>query len=100
MAVETLPRTSQGGNLAYTDLRDWLKHIDAMGVLRTVHGANIEEDIGMATDVLHHTAGSPAAIFDNIPGFGPDFRVLSNALNTHQRIAFTLGIPHDIPLAE
>jgi 4-hydroxy-3-polyprenylbenzoate decarboxylase len=100
MAVETLPRTARGGNLAYEDLRDWLRQIEAMGVLKTVHGANVEEDIGAATDVLHHTAGSPAAIFDNIPGYDPNYRVLVNAFNTHARIAFTLGVPHDIPPAE
>src|SRR5437870_31280 len=100
MAVETLPRTSRGGNLAYTDLRDWIRHIEAMGVLKTVHGANTEEDIGQATDVLHHTAGSPAAIFDAIPGYDPSFRVLVNAFNTHPRIAFTLGVPHDLTTAE
>ncbi|MBM2810380.1 MAG: ubiD [Chloroflexi bacterium] len=99
MAVETLPR-SKSGNLAYTDLRDWLRQIEAMGGLKTVNGANVEADIGQATDVVHHTPGSPAVIFDNIPDYAPGFRVLVNSFNTHSRIAFTLGIPHDLPLAE
>jgi 4-hydroxy-3-polyprenylbenzoate decarboxylase len=100
MAIETLPRTERGGNLAYEDLRDWIRHIDAMGLMKHVNGANVEEDIGQATDVLHHTEGSPAALFDNIPGYDPGFRVVVNCLNTHPRIAYTLGIPHDIPSAD
>lgn len=100
MAIETLPRTGPGYNLAYTDLRDWIKQIEAMGDLRHVTGANAEEDIGQATDVLHHTEGSPAVLFDQIPGYEPGFRVLVNAFNTHRRICFTLGVPHDVPLAE
>ena len=100
MAIETRPRTESGGRLAYEDLRDWIRHIDAMGMMKHVNGANVENDIGEATDVLHHTEGSPAALFDNIPGYGPGFRVVVNCLNTHPRIAFTLGIPHDIPSAE
>ncbi|MPZ15534.1 MAG: UbiD family decarboxylase [Chloroflexi bacterium] len=100
MAIDTLPRVTRGGHLAYADLRDWIRHIDAMGQLKTVHGANVDEDIGQATDVLHHTPGSPAAIFENVAGYRPGFRVLVNSFNTHPRIAFTLGIPHDVPLAE
>src|SRR6266511_3495194 len=90
MAIETLPRTERGGYLAYDDLRDWIKHSDAMGLMKYVNGANREEDIGQATDVLHHTEGSPAALFDNIPGYDPGYRVVVNCFNTHKRIAFTL----------
>ncbi len=100
MAIETPSRTGSGYNLAYNDLREWIKAIDAMGQLKHVNGANVENDIGEATDVLHHTAGSPAALFDNIPGYEPGFRVLVNAFQTHGRICYTLGVPHDVPLAE
>ena len=86
MAIETRSRTSSGYNLAYPDLREWIKAIDAMGQLKHVNGAGVENDIGEATDVLHHTAGSPAALFDNIPGYAPGFRVLVNAFQTHGRI--------------
>ncbi len=97
MAIETPSRTGTGGRLGYTDLRDWLKHVEAMGQLKYVNGANTDEDIGQATDVLHHTAGSPAVMFDNIPGHEPGYRVLVNPFNTHPRIAFSVGVPHDVP---
>src|SRR5436305_1304438 len=97
MAIETPSRTETGGRLGYTDLRDWLKHVDAMGQLKYVNGANADEDIGQATDVLHHTAGSPAVMFDNIPGYDAGYRVLVNPFNTHPRIAFSVGVPHDVP---
>ena len=100
MAIEALPRTESGSRLAYEDLRDWIRQIDAMGLMKHVNGANVEDDIGQATDVLHHTEGSPAALFDNIPGYAPGFRVVVNCFNTHPRIAFTLGVPHDVSLHE
>src|SRR3954454_25286368 len=100
MAIASLPRTVPGGNLAYADLREYIEHIDAMGVLKHVNGANLEVDIGQATDVLHHTAGSPAVLFDNIPGYPAGYRILVNPFNTHSRISFALGVPHDAPLAE
>src|ERR671938_400120 len=76
-----------------TGLRAWLEAIDAMGQLRYVHGANVEEDIGAATDVLQHAAESPAAMFDQVPGYDPEFRVLVNGFGSVDRIALTLGLP-------
>ncbi|TME37555.1 MAG: UbiD family decarboxylase, partial [Chloroflexi bacterium] len=66
--------------------------IEQMGQLRRVHGANAEEDIGAATDVLQHAAESPAALFDQIPGYDPSFRVLVNGFGATDRIALTLGL--------
>src|SRR5207248_7925761 len=76
-----------------TGLRAWLEQIDRMGQLRRVHGANAEADIGAATDVLQHAAESPAALFDQIPGYDPEFRVLVNGFGSTDRIALTLGLP-------
>src|SRR2546422_6164174 len=78
-----------------TDLRDWLRRVDALGELQTVRGANAEEDIGMATELLGRTRPSKATIFDEIPGYKKGFRVLSNGLGSFPRIALTLGLPVD-----
>jgi 4-hydroxy-3-polyprenylbenzoate decarboxylase len=87
------PRAATEGGQSYTDLRDWLERIDRLGQLRYVHGANAEEEIGAATDVLQHAAESPAAIFDQVPGYDPSFRVLVNGFGSTDRIALTLGVP-------
>jgi len=34
------------GNIAYDDLREWLAMAERLGEVRTVKGANCEEDIG------------------------------------------------------
>jgi UbiD family decarboxylase len=77
----------------YLGLREWLERVEAMGQLRVVHGANAEEEIGAATDVLQHHEGAPAVVFDQVPGYDPSFRVLVNALGAIDRIALTLGLP-------
>lgn len=77
------------------DLRTWLQRVDEMGQLRRVDGANCEEDIGMATEVLHHADGSPVALFDNIPGYPAGYRVTVNSFGALGRIAYTLGLPVD-----
>src|SRR5947209_5329953 len=91
--VMSLERQSSASQQQLSGLRAWLEQIDRMGQLRRVHGASAEEDIGAATDVLQHAAESPAAIFDQIPGYDPDFRVLVNGFGATDRIALTLGLP-------
>ena len=96
MAIETKPKVTTP-----TDLRDWLRRVDALGELQTVRGANAEEDIGMATELLGRTRPSKATLFDEIPGYKKGFRVLSNGLGSFARIAVTLGLdpmasPHDL----
>src|SRR2546430_14241669 len=87
MAIETKPKVTTP-----TDLRDWLRRVDALGELQTVRGANAEEDIGMATGLLGRTRPSKATLFDEIPGYKKGFRVLSNGLGSFARIAVTLGL--------
>src|SRR2546428_12910950 len=78
-----------------TDLRDWLRRVEQLGELQTVRGANAEEDIGMATELLGRTRPSKATLFDEITGYRKGFRVLSNGLGSFSRIAITLGLPPD-----
>src|SRR2546425_10399259 len=62
----------------FRDLRDWLKRIDDMGELRVVRGARSEDEIGMATELAGRVHGTPALLFDEVPGYKKGFRVLSN----------------------
>src|SRR5688500_16915451 len=78
-----------------TDQREWLRRVDALGELQTVRGANTEEDIGMATELLVRTRPSKATLFDEITGYRKGFRVLSNGLGSFPRIAVTLGLEPD-----
>jgi UbiD family decarboxylase len=86
-------QTAGVGGLQYNGLRDWLEQVNRMGQLRVVEGANAEEEIGAATDVLQHATESPAAIFDRILGYEPGYRVLVNSFGATDRIALTLGLP-------
>ncbi len=82
--------------IAYRGLREWLALVDQAGQLQKVDGASWEEDIGMATEILHHAPGSPAALFDHIPGYPTGNRVLANGLNSKERLAITFGLPSDL----
>ncbi|MBO0688619.1 MAG: UbiD family decarboxylase [Candidatus Dormibacteraeota bacterium] len=80
----------------HEDLRDWLRNVDAIGELRLLEGVDREESIGRITEMLQHTDGAPAVLFDRIPGYEPGWRVLVNAQSERRRLAVTLGLPYDI----
>jgi len=76
----------------YEDLREWIDAAKDLGEVKSVTGANTEEEIGMATELLHHTDPAPAALFDEIPGYTAGYRVLTNFFGG-QRMNMTLGFP-------
>src|SRR5437879_3221351 len=81
----------------FRDLRDWLRRIDDLGELRVVRGARSEDEIGMATELTGRVHGTPALMFDEIPGYKKGFRVLSNGLGWFPRLALTLGLDPKLP---
>ncbi len=84
----------------YRGLREWIERSDAAGNLRHVEGVSWEADIGNVTEMLHHSYPAPAALFDNIPGFAPGFRVLTNVLGSGDNIALSLGLPAGLSKAD
>lgn len=82
--------------MEYDDLRSWIDHAQKLGELRVVEGASWQEDIGQISEMLHHTLGSPAVLFDAIPGYPAGHRILVNTNATRSRLALTLGLPTDI----
>lgn len=78
--------------MTWNDLREWMGEVQALGELKTVEGANWQEDIGRITEMVDHSEGSPAVVFDRIPGYAPGRRVIVNCNGTPARQAVTLGM--------
>lgn len=76
----------------WSDLREWLELVEAVGELRHVKGASSEEDIGAITEMLDHNENSPCVLFDEIPNFPAGHRVLVNSMGSRKRQAITLGL--------
>ncbi len=86
-------------NFAYQDLRDWLAEAEKLGELETITGASWQEDIGMAATVAKYRDGSPALLFDEVPGCAKGFRVLCNFFGG-KRKNLTLGFPEHLDKVE
>ncbi|MDT3699985.1 MAG: UbiD family decarboxylase [Thermincola sp.] len=76
----------------YNGLREWLKIVEDQGELRTVLGANAEDEIGALTDEVCHSPQRYAVLFDKIQGYQKGFRILVNSLGSVQRLALSLGL--------
>jgi len=46
----------------YDDLRGWIDEARKLDEVRDVEGATWQEEIGMATELLHHSDPAPAAL--------------------------------------
>ncbi len=77
----------------HEDLRDWLQLVDAIGELRVLEGVDWQENIGRITEMLHHSDGAPAVLFEAIAGAERGFRILVNAQAERSRLAVSLGLP-------
>src|SRR3984893_1090989 len=80
------------GNIAYDDLREWLAMAERLGEVRTVKGANCEEDIGLAAEAVLRAENGPCVVFEDIPGCPKGFRLLLNMFAGTRR-NMTLGFP-------
>jgi UbiD family decarboxylase len=92
-----------GGNLnhhlPYDDLREWIAEAERLGELRHVTGANWQEEIGMAAELVSHSDDAPAVLFDDVPGCASGFRVLTNIFAA-KRKNMTLGFPDHLSKTE
>ena len=79
------------------DLREWLEDVEWLGQLETISGADWDLEIGALTEIILERIGTPpAVIFDRVPGYEPNRRVLANMLETLERSALTLNMPMDL----
>src|SRR5438132_11842978 len=86
----------RAGGVGHQDMRDWLELVDALGELRVLEGVDWQENIGRIAEMLVHTDGAPAVLFDKIPDYPEGYRVVTNAQGERPRLAISLGLPVDI----
>ncbi len=75
------------------DLRDWMAEVAALGQLVEVRGANAQSEIGPITRLYMARPGRPALLFQEIPGYPSDVRMLTNVNTSKERVALSLRLP-------
>src|SRR3990172_583101 len=77
----------------YRDLREFIEHVERIGELRRVDGADPDLEIGAITEVAANSESCPMLLFDKILGYPPGYRIVSNLLHTTKRMALAVGLP-------
>src|SRR6185295_15043605 len=96
MSTAAAINTNANGSV---DLRDWLKDVKRLEQLEQISGAHWDLELGALTEIiLERISTPPAVVFDNVPGFDPNRRVLVNMLETLERTALTLNLPLDLKI--
>lgn len=85
----------------YRDLREWIAAVERLGQLQRVAGAHWDLEIGAVTELICEKYKQPPSIlFDEIPGYPKNYRVLTTELETVERLALTTGLPPQITSLE
>ena len=82
-------------HIAYDDLRGWLAEAERLGEVRTVKGANWQEDIGLAAEAILRAENGPCVVFDDINDCPKGYRLLLNMFAGKRR-NMTLGFPDEL----
>ena len=87
--------------MSYRDLREWLEQVENLGELRRVEGADWDLEIGAVADMARkESKTAPCILFDAIKGYPKGYRLALGLLNSIKRLAFTTGMPVDLPTME
>lgn len=94
--------TSVEASAPVKDLRDWLQRVEAMGELvRVQEEVDWDQEMAAITYLVGKQEGGPAVLFENIKGYGQEYRSLWNILaSSFNRVALTLGEPPGTPALE
>ncbi len=82
--------------MGFRDLREFIERVSGLGELKQVDGADWNLEIGAITELLASSPGCPMVLFDNITGYKPGFRIVTNLLHTESRLAVAIGLSPDL----
>lgn len=77
--------------MAYTDLREFIAFLEEHDEIQRVRGADSHLEIGGLTELMVHD-GTSALLFEDIPDYSSDYRVMSAATATTFRWTAAVGL--------
>lgn len=78
-----------------TDMRGFINHLEETGEIRTLHGVDLNLEVGALTERAGEREG-PALLFSHFKGYPEGFRIISNVFRTCRRTAPPMGLPANL----
>lgn len=88
--------------MAFSDLREYVHKLEELGELKRVkQEVDWKYEIGAWTrHVYDMNPSGPALLFENVKGYDKSYKVLTNAVGSHKRVAMALGIDPEVSKRE
>ena len=81
-------------NRPHADLREFIARAESAGEIVRIMDADWKLEMGTLAEIVNHGRPEPPAIlFEEVPGYGKEMRLLSGATNSSKRLAIALGLP-------
>lgn len=78
----------------FNDLREYIALVEREDRCRRYEGVDWDLEMGAITELQCGVPDNPLLLFDDVKGYPRGHRVVSNVVNTAQRVALALGLPH------
>jgi len=82
-----------------SDLRDFLRQLEANNELQKVLAVDWNLEIGTIAELVNEREG-PALLFDELKDYPPGYLVACGLISTPRRLALALGLATDLPQVE
>ncbi len=76
-------------------IREFITEVECLGEYKLIEGADWNLEIGLITEWQSYLPNSPLLLFDNIKGYPPGYRVVTNLFSSPRRTALALGFPSE-----
>lgn len=80
----------------FSDLREFISSVEELGECRHIDGADWDLEMGNIRELALSKPNPPLILFDEVKGYKPGYRVLTNLFDSPRRLAFAMGLPLDI----
>lgn len=74
------------------DLRKYIQQLEKLGEVKQIRGADCDLEVGALTEIAVKKR-APALLFDELKGYQPGWRIVTNLLGTSRRLAAAFNIP-------
>lgn len=85
--------------MAFRDLREFLARLEETGELTRLSGAHWNLEMGVISELAFEHQG-PALLFENIPDYSSEYRVVTNLCSTERRTLLAMGLDVNLTLGE
>jgi 4-hydroxy-3-polyprenylbenzoate decarboxylase len=90
-----------GNKFPHSSLRNFIDAVEEMGELLRLQEVDRDSEVGPLTEAIaENLPGPPMIVYDKFAGLEPGFRLATQMMASHRRVALALGLDPEAPKLE